>query len=103
MPFAISVSQENGDVYLKLAARTDERQGKRLEISGKIDLALRYPDGTWAIADYKTDRMQPEDMGNRDAFYARLNSEYGNQLEIYKTVLEYLTGETVRETKILTV
>jgi len=45
----------------------------------------------------------PEDMGNRDAFYARLNSEYGNQLEIYKAVLEYLTGETVRETKILTV
>ena len=103
MPFVLSVNQNDGDVYLKLAGRTDEKQGKRLEISGKIDLALRYPDGTWAIADYKTDRMMPEDMGNRDAFYARLNLEYGNQLEIYKTVLEYLTGETVRETKILTV
>ena len=42
-------------------------------------------------------------MGNKDVFYARLNLEYGNQLEIYKVVLEYLTGEAVKETKILTV
>ncbi len=26
---------------------------------------------------------------NIEAFYARLNLEYGNRLEIYKTVLEY--------------
>jgi len=36
-------------------------------------------------------------------FHARLNSEYGDQLESYKAVLEYLTGETVRETRILSV
>lgn len=103
MPFAISVNQNDGDIYLRLAGRSNEQQGKRLEVSGKIDLALRYPDGTWAIADYKTDRMLPEDQGSRDAFYARLNREYGNQLEIYRIVLEYLTGETVKGTKILSV
>ena len=103
MPFVISVSAENGDIYHRLAARTNEKNGRRLELSGKIDLALRYPDGTWVVADYKTDRMLPEDDGNRDVYHARLNKEYGNQLEIYRTVLEYLTGEKVRETKILTV
>lgn len=103
MPFAISITQDDGDVYLRLASRSNEQQGRRLEISGKIDLALRYPDGTWAVADYKTDRMLPEDQGSRDAFYVRLNREYGNQLEIYKVVLEYLTGETVRGTKILAI
>lgn len=55
------------------------------------------------VADYKTDRMLPEDDGNRDVYHVRLNKEYGNQLEIYRTVLEYLTEEKVRETKILTV
>ena len=103
MPFAISITQDDGDVYLHLAGCSNEQQGRRLEISGKIDLALRYPDGTWVVADYKTDRMLPEDQGSRDAFYARLNREYANQLEIYKVVLEYLTGETVRETKILAI
>ena len=103
MPFAISVSQDDGEAYIRLAAHSGEQQGKRLEISGKIDLALRYPDGTWTIADYKTDRMQPEDQGSREVFYARLNREYGSQLEIYKAVLEYLTGEKVKETKILSV
>lgn len=103
MPFHISVRAEDGDVYHRLAARANEQQGKRLEITGVIDLALRYPDGSWVIADYKTDRMLPGDQGSREALYARLNKEYGNQLEIYRIVLEYLTGEKVRETKILSV
>ena len=103
MPFAVSVSQRDGEVYTRLAAHASEQQGKRLEISGVIDLALRYPDGSWIVADYKTDRMLPGDMGSREAYAARLEREYGNQLAIYQAVLEYLTGETVRETRILTV
>lgn len=103
MPFSVSVRPEDGDVYHQLAARANEQQGRRIEISGVIDLALRYPDGSWVIADYKTDRMLPEEKGNREAFAARLDREYGNQLKMYKIILEYLTGETVKETKILSV
>ncbi len=103
LPFVITVSPSDGKVYDRLADCMNVRNGKRLETNGKIDLALRYPDGTWVIADYKTDRMQPGDHGSKDNFRARLKSRYGNQLECYKAVLEYLTGETVRETKLLTV
>ena len=103
VPFSISVRPEDGDVYHQLAARTNEQGGKRLEVTGVIDLALRYPDGTWVIADYKTDRMLPEEQGNRELFEARLNREYGGQLKMYEIILEYLTGEKVKETKILAV
>lgn len=101
MPFHISMRPEDGDVYHRLAARTNEQGGKRLEITGVIDLALRYPDGSWVIADYKTDRMLPEEQGNRELFESRLDREYSGQLKLYEIILEYLTGEKVRETKIL--
>ena len=103
MPFNISIRAEDGDVYHRLAAWTNEQGGKRLEITGVIDLALRYPDGHWVIADYKTDRMLPEEQENRGLFEARLNQEYGGQLKMYQIILEYLTGESVLDTKILAV
>ncbi len=103
MPFNISVCTKDGDVYYRLAARTNEQNGKRLEVNGVIDLALRYPDGSWVIIDYKTDRMLPEELGNREQFEARLNQEYSSQLKMYEIILEYLTGEKVKETKILSV
>jgi len=76
---------------------------RRIDISGKIDLALRYPDGTWRIVDYKTDRMLPCDRGDAQAFRRRLDQEYGNQLSTYQAVLEYLTGEKVIEAKLLAI
>ena len=103
LPFSISVRAEDGDVYHRLAARANEQGGKRLEITGVIDLALRYPDGSWVIADYKTDRMLPEERDNRELYVARLDREYGSQLKMYQIILEYLTGEKVKETRILAV
>lgn len=90
-------------MYYSLGGLMNITGGRRAEVHGKIDLALRYPDGSWVIADYKTDRMLPEDEGNRERFENRLRREYGNQLQIYRVVLEYLTGEKVRETKLISV
>lgn len=103
LPFVISLNPADGSVYDRLILCMNVKPGKRVEANGKIDLALRYPDGTWMIVDYKTDRMLPTDQGSKEAFRARLQREYGSQLEIYRIVLEYLTGERVKETKILSV
>lgn len=103
LPFVLSVSQENGEIYESLKALTGSPEGKTLEISGTIDLAVRYPDKTWQIIDYKTDRMLPCDGGDPAAFHARLNAEYGTQLQMYKAILEYLTGEAVRSATLLSV
>lgn len=106
MPFTVSITEEeNKDVFFRLKAAANRTSAKEISlvVSGKIDLALHYPDGTWMILDYKTDRMLPDDHGSRDAFLARLNCQYRNQLEIYRIVLEYLTGEKVIEAKILSV
>ena len=103
MPFVVSVGAEEKTLFEKLAPMTKVGGERRIDISGKIDLALRYPDGTWRIVDYKTDRMLPCDHGDVQAFRWRLDQEYGNQLSTYQTVLEYLTGEKVVEAKLLAI
>ena len=103
LPFTISVSKEDGVLFDELVPLANADQENRIEITGKIDLALRYTDGTWRILDYKTDRMLPIDGGSAQAFHARLNQEYGAQLETYKTVLESITGESVVETILISI
>ena len=103
MPFVVSIGAEGKELFEKLAPLTKVSVESRLDISGKIDLALRYPDGTWRIVDYKTDRMLPCDHGDVHAFRHRLDREYGNQLSTYQAVLEYLAGEKVIEAKLLAI
>ena len=101
LPFTVSLSSKDGCCYTRLKELSGNSDEKRLEISGKMDLAVRYADGTWRLMDYKTDRMMPEDHGSSEAFHKRLSSEYGTQLEIYRVILEYLTGETVKDACII--
>ena len=89
MPFIISVKPEDKELFKKLAPLVKLNNERRIDIFGKIDLALRYPDKTWRILDYKTD--------------TKLEQKYENQMSIYKTILEYLTGETVIEAKLISV
>ena len=89
MPFIISVKSEDKELFKKLAPLVKLNNERRIDISGKIDLALRYPDKTWRILDYKTD--------------TKLEQKYENQMAIYKAILEYLTGETVIEAKLISV
>ena len=51
----------------------------------------------------KTDHMLPADHGSKEAFHARLEQQYGNQLEIYKAVLQELTGKPVKEAMLLSI
>lgn len=57
MPFVVSIGAEEKTLFEKLVPLTKVSDERRIDISGKIDLALRYPDGTWRIVDYKTDRI----------------------------------------------
>jgi len=103
MPFVVSIGTDKEALFEKLGPLTKASGERRIDISGKIDLALRYSDGTWRIVDYKTDRMMPCDRGDTQAFRRRLDQEYGNQLSTYQAVLEYLTGEKVIEAKLLAI
>lgn len=103
MPFMVSAKPEDKELFDKLFSLVDINNERRIDVSGKIDLALRYSDGTWRILDYKTDSMLISEQGNAQAFQARLEKQYGSQLAIYKIILEYLTGEKVIETKLISV
>ena len=103
IPFTVSVGKEQGEVFDRLREIVGCQDEERIEITGKIDLALQDGDGTWRIIDYKTDRMLPADNGSRAAFRERLERQYGGQLEIYRLVMRCITGAEVREAKLLTV
>ena len=102
LPFTVSAAKGE-PLFDKLAALCGVKDETRIDISGKNGLALRFPEGTWQVLDYKTDHMMPRDGGDRAAFHARLNAEYGGQLEMYRIMLEHLSREAVSETTILSV
>ena len=103
IPFTISARKDQGELYDKLKEIVNVQGEDRIEVTGKIDLALEDEDGTWRILDYKTDHMLPVDNGSKEAFHERLEQQYGNQLEIYKTVLQHLTGKPVKEAMLLSI
>lgn len=65
--------------------------GPRQLVEGVIDLAFRNPDGTWTIADYKTD-IFANDVARR----AR-TEQYRRQVDLYALCWTRLTGEQVGE------
>ena len=103
IPFTISARKGQGELYDKLKEIVNIQDEERIEVTGKIDLAIEDKDGSWRIVDYKTDHMLPADHGSKEAFHARLEQQYGNQLEIYKAVLQELTGKPVKEAMLLSI
>ena len=103
IPFTVSARKDQGELYDKLREIVNVQGEDRIEVTGKIDLALEDGDGTWRILDYKTDHMLPVDNGSKEAFHERLEQQYGNQLEIYKAVLQHLTGKPVKEAMLLSI
>ena len=103
IPFTISARKDQGELYDKLKEIVNVQGEDRIEVTGKIDLALEDGDGTWRILDYKTDHMLPVDNGSKEAFHERLEQQYGNQLEIYKAVLQHLTGKPIKEAMLLSI
>ena len=83
LPFTVSVSK-------------GAEQENRIDTSGRIDLALCRPDGTWRIPDYQTDRRLPTDCGGPQAFRARLN-QGDAQPETCRLILESVAGNPVVE------
>lgn len=63
-------------------------------LSGIIDLVFKEVDG-WVVVDYKSDRVK------RDEDYATLESAYMGQLDSYGTILSEITGEGVKEKRVV--
>lgn len=101
--FTVSATKDQCEFFDKLKEIVNWQGEERIDVTGKIDLALEDEDGTWRIIDYKTDHMLPVDNGSKTAFHERLNRQYSSQLELYKIVLQYLAGKEVKEACLLSV
>jgi ATP-dependent helicase/nuclease subunit A len=59
----------------------------QIMLRGRVDAMLTTPDGLTLI-DYKTDRLTPDQLPQRAAFYRP-------QIALYRRALEDITGRTV--------
>jgi ATP-dependent helicase/nuclease subunit A len=92
IPFALSFSA--AEYAAALGAAEPLPHAPPLEVlDGRIDLLFREDDG-WVIVDYKSDSA-----GER--IPADLMQRYRGQLSLYRAAWEKLSGETVKETKLL--
>lgn len=77
-----------------------ERDGVDVIAQGVIDIVFTDSDGLLVLADYKTDRLTPYELGDRAASSAKLWRRHGDQLGYYALVCEKLFGKRPNETLI---
>ena len=75
--------------YVLIPAEELLMQKGEILVQGVVDVWFENPDGTLSILDFKTDRVNKKDGE------AILVKRHGDQLRLYKTALEKLTGKSV--------
>ena len=66
---------------------------KTVLVQGVIDCIVEYPDGTLGLYDYKTDRLTPEELSDRERATATLAGKHSLQLSYYKYAVEKMFGK----------
>lgn len=64
-------------------------------VQGVVDCFFEKPDGTYAVVDYKTDRIHIGE--DTQAYTRRLSRQYATQLSYYHLACEKMTGKKVSE------
>ena len=67
-------------------------RNRTLYVQGSIDLLCEFQDGRILIADYKTDRIRPEEQADTSLLTRRLTEAYGSQLEQYSAAVRDMYG-----------
>lgn len=74
---------------LKLDGLSDET----ILVQGVIDCVIEYPDGSFGVFDYKTDRLTREERESRPLAEARMAKSHRRQLEYYALAVEEIFGK----------
>lgn len=74
---------------LKLEGLSDET----ILVQGVIDCVIEYPDGSFGVFDYKTDRLTPEERESRALAEERMAKSHRRQLEYYALAVEEIFGK----------
>ena len=74
------------------ALLTDER----VLVQGVMDCVIIDRDGDIHLVDYKTDRLKPEELADREKARALLNEKHAEQLSYYALAIERIFGKLPR-------
>jgi ATP-dependent helicase/nuclease subunit A len=77
---------------------TDEEQkrllvGEHILVQGVIDCLYEDKDGDFHLIDYKTDRLTPEEKGDKELARAKLFAKHSLQLSYYAKAVELMFGK----------
>ena len=75
-------------------------EGDTVLVQGVIDCIVEYPDGSFAVYDYKTDRLSPEERKNETLAEASLRKKHSAQLSYYALALEKMFGKYPRRVEV---
>ena len=77
---------------LRLEGLTDQT----ILVQGVIDCIIEYPDGSFGVFDYKTDRLTREELANRPLAEEKMTRRHRRQLEYYALAVEEIFGKKPR-------
>ena len=67
--------------------------GEKILVQGVIDLCLEDADGNLILCDYKTDRLSPDALKDRDLAKRFLSEQHAQQLKYYAQAIELIMGK----------
>ena len=74
---------------LKLEGLSDET----ILVQGVIDCVIEYPDGSFGVFDYKTDRLTRAELSSRALAEHKMTRSHKRQLEYYALAVEQIFGK----------
>ena len=86
----------NIEMPAALLTEDKERQSafgdRKVLVQGVIDCLIEYPDGSFGLFDYKTDRLTKEEISNPSLAAKKLRDKHSQQLSYYAYAVEKMFG-----------
>ncbi len=68
-------------------------EDKRIFVQGSIDIIIETEAGELIIADYKTDRISPEERAEKGLLISNMRERHGEQIKQYRRAVESIFGK----------
>ncbi len=76
---------------------------KKIFVQGSIDLLIETSDGKIILCDYKTDRISPEEIDNRELLVSNMREKHKDQLDEYRFAVKEIFGKEPSKTYIYSI
>jgi len=80
--------------------RAEIYRGKMVLVQGVIDCIVEDSEGEYYVTDYKTDRLSPEELSDKEKLRLTMRERHGVQLSYYARAVESIFGKAPKATEV---